>query len=65
MNKKKLISIVIILILVLNLILFALQRINELVFWLVIAIGFAVSYFLNKNKNKQIFLKKNAKTKNN
>lgn len=71
MNKFiKISSIITIIILILNIVFFALRLINELVFWIVIAISFGISFFLNKHKNKlglqkNNVSKKSGKTKNN
>ena len=48
MNPKQIVSLVLISILVINLVLFALKKINELAFWVIILLGGVSTYILNK-----------------
>jgi fructose-specific phosphotransferase system IIC component len=53
-NAKKLIAAVFICILLLNIVLFALNKIDEKTFWVVILAGFIASYTIKRiNKNKE------------
>lgn len=50
MDKLKLFSLLIIILLIINLVLRGLGKINDTVFWIIIASGGLTSYLVNKKK---------------
>ena len=56
LKKKQIIALALVMVLILNLILFASLRYNPIIFWLVIGIVFLVNFLFFKKKNEWMFL---------
>jgi len=52
LKKKQIIALVLVIILILNLVLFASLRYNPIIFWLIIGIIFLVNFLIFKKKKK-------------
>ena len=52
LKKKQIIALALIMVLILNLVLFASLRYNPIIFWLIIGIVFLVNFLFFKKKNK-------------